>query len=53
MHKIKIDKAYEQAKAIIKLEGFKLTSEDEKIIKAVITGKLKREKFIGSLQKQR
>jgi Antitoxin VbhA len=44
--------AFEQAKATIELEGFKLTAEDEKIIKAVATGKMTRDQLIEDLSSE-
>ena len=45
--------AFEQAKATIELEGFKVTAEDEKIIKAVSTGKMTRDQLIKSLENKK
>lgn len=41
-----LEKVFEQAKATIELEGFKLTSEDERIIKDVVSGKMTRKELL-------
>lgn len=46
-----LHEAFEQAKATIELEGFKLTGEDERIIKDVASGKMTRQQLLDQYKK--
>lgn len=47
-----LDEAYRQAKHQLELEGFVFTEEDENNIKAVLNGKMTRQKLIKQLKKE-
>lgn len=47
----KLNHAFELAKASGEIEGFQFTSEDEKIIKGVASGKISRSKLIAHYKK--
>ncbi|TFJ90642.1 antitoxin VbhA family protein [Lentibacillus salicampi] len=45
-----LEKAYQQAKHQLEIEGFTLTDDDEKVIKAVASGKMTIEELIEDLK---
>ncbi|NIK13483.1 antitoxin VbhA family protein [Alkalibacillus almallahensis] len=45
-----LEKAFQQAKHQLEIEGFALTEEDERNMKAVVTGEMSREKLIEQLK---
>ncbi|SET48703.1 hypothetical protein SAMN05421676_10572 [Salinibacillus kushneri] len=45
-----INKAYEQAKYQLEIEGFTLNEKDEKVMKAVASGQITREQLIEDLK---
>lgn len=47
----RLEKAWKQAKASAEIEGHVFTPEDEKVIKAVASGKMTREALIENLKK--
>jgi len=47
----RLEKAWQQAKASAEIEGFVFDEEDEKVIKAVASGKMTREELIEKLKK--
>ncbi|MET3684475.1 antitoxin VbhA family protein (plasmid) [Alkalibacillus sp. S2W] len=46
-----LDKAYQQAKHQLEIEGFTLTDEDEQNMKAVVSGEMSREQLIEQLKR--
>jgi hypothetical protein len=49
----KLDNLFKKAQYQLELEGFQLTEEDEKAIKAVIRGDLSREALINNLKQNK
>jgi hypothetical protein len=47
----RLEKAYQHAKHQLEVEGFIVTPEDEKDIKAVMSGKMTREHLIKKLKR--
>jgi len=45
-----LEKAWEQAKATAGIEGITFSDEDERVIKAVVTGEMTREELIKKLR---
>lgn len=50
MTEAEINKVFEDAKHSLVLEGFKFTSEDERLIKAVYSGKLSPDHLVDDLK---
>lgn len=46
-----IDESFKQAKHQLEIEGFTLTAEDERNMKAVASGKITRKQLIEKLKK--
>ncbi|NIK13478.1 antitoxin VbhA family protein [Alkalibacillus almallahensis] len=46
-----LDKAYQQAKHQLEIEGFTLTDEDEQNMKAVVRGDMSRKQLIEQLKR--
>lgn len=47
----RLEKAFQHAKHDLEIEGFTLTAKDEKVIKAVASGKMSMEQLIEDLKR--